>query len=354
MTVRDMLVRRRVVVRHDPQPARHGLDRDGAERLRVAREQEHVGRRIMRGEILTGADPSKHQVGVGPREPLPRRAVPHRHEAHRTVDGLDGPVGVDGELNVLLGRHPADVGDYEIAVAGSPGGAERRRAARRREQIAVDATAEQAHVVKPAIAQCETQIIAGDEGGGGLIVEAPQIRRDRSSQPRRPVMRGVAIELCMKPADHGDTERAGRADSGATERALRRDVDDVRSLAGPGRAECASGRESEAEAPIARQWQAVSQRRRGVGSLARAARADERDVMSAHPKAVRQAGQCEGDAVDLRRVRLRHDGDVRRHTIIVVTGRVETSVKSRLPICIATATRRNDGGCRRRGAEAHC
>ena len=77
----DVDAGRRVVVGDDDQAARHRLERDVPERLRLAREQEDVGRGVVGGQLLARAHPAEDEIGMRPLELAAQWSVADDHAA---------------------------------------------------------------------------------------------------------------------------------------------------------------------------------------------------------------------------------------------------------------------------------
>jgi hypothetical protein len=124
----------------------------------------------MRGELVTRAEATEHQVGMRPRECGLERAGADDHEAERAATRpLHGAIRRDGQLDVLLGREAADIEDDQIPVARAPRLAQRRRAPRRIEAPRVDAPAEDAQSLEPRRSELGAKGRCRDQGAGRAL-----------------------------------------------------------------------------------------------------------------------------------------------------------------------------------------
>jgi hypothetical protein len=165
----DVNAGRRVVVRHDDQAARHRLERDIPERLRLAREQEDVGRSVVGGEVRARAHPAEYEVGL---RLLERRAVVRRRRS-RTAP-RSAPAASPGRPPPPAGRssprRPPDVERHEVLLPrprpprGRPSAAPDRR-------VAVHAATEHVDVVEADTEQPASQLRAGHQGAPRPVVQ---------------------------------------------------------------------------------------------------------------------------------------------------------------------------------------
>jgi hypothetical protein len=316
--VLDVHVSSGVVVGDNCETARHRLERHVAKRLRLAREQEDVGRGVVGGELVAGAEASEHQIGVRAGEAPAERPVADHHEAQRGVRSLHRAIRRDGQLDVLLGCQASHVQDDQIALARAPFGAECRGSTGRIEALVVDPAPEHAEALEARRRELGAKPLGRDERAGGRIVEPAEVGGDRTLEPARAIVTHVPIEVRVKAAVDADTQRGAGAHRGPSERPLRRDVHGVRTPATPCGAQRGAGGKAELEPFVAGQPHAGHEQGSRLGPPARhvvcrLAGSNERDGVVARPHPAREPPERRRDAVDLRRVRLGHDAHVARH-----------------------------------------
>ena len=273
----------------------------------------------MRGEVVAGAEPTEHQVGMRARERRAQRSVAdHDETQYAAARLLHRAVRRDGELDVLLRGEPPHVEGDQIARGRAPFGAERRGAASGIEPAVIDAAAEHAETLEAGGLELVAKTLGRHEGTGGRVVEAPQVGRDRAPQPAHAdsapcTGRNSCGSRCRRECP------ARRPLAPPTSRAAPRwrrtpHPDDAGSM----RRGARHRRGSRAEAPCSRvaayRHEQGARRRSSARNVdCRLSRAHERDRVASLAHSGRETRERRRDAVDLRRVRLGHDAHVARH-----------------------------------------
>src|SRR5262245_22941110 len=121
-------------------------------------------------------------------EGAPQWPVADDHAAHGTARPLDLTERGDGQRDVLLGRHPANVEDDQIALGRAPRRAQGRRATPGREDSRVHAATNHAEILEAGSTQPTTQLRAGDERAERPIVESTEIAEPQGPQPAGTIM----------------------------------------------------------------------------------------------------------------------------------------------------------------------
>jgi hypothetical protein len=255
-----------VVVRDHAEAARHRFQGDVAERLRLAGEQEDVGRGIVRGEVVPRAESGEDEIGMVAPERRAEWPVADEHEAQMGVHPAHRLVRLDREADILLGGESSDVQSYQVSLGCSPRYAQGLRASRRIEPSAIDAAADHAEVHEARGRELGAQTLGRDDCSRAGVVEAPEVGGRRIAQPARAIVADIGMEVGVKAAVDGHAEGGPRAQRRPPEWPFRRDVHGVRTAPRPGGAQHGARRQPELQPSIARQPDARDQRRRRIGA----------------------------------------------------------------------------------------
>ena len=243
--VDDVLGGGGAVERHHRQPGGERLHDDVAEGVGEAREEERVGRGVVRRQLgaALGADEAGRRVGGG--EPVAGRAVADHDHAQLGLVAAGPLEGTQRQLDVLLGGDPADREQHRRARPGLPLRAQRVAACGRREALAVDAAADDGEMVEARRAELAPGRLGRHEGEPRQVVEAPhQAERGRRRAGRGRSGGCTGGNWCGNPrswrcrgrARPGAPPRAaGRASPGAPGRAGSRGSAAAAGPDGPGR-----------------------------------------------------------------------------------------------------------------------
>jgi hypothetical protein len=135
----------------------------------------------------------------------------------------------------------------------------RRSSVLRRKQPAVDAATEDGNISQSQRAQPAAQFGAGHQGADRTAMKIAQIAEDEETQPAGVIIFAVAVEIGVKTAEHRDSQTARDGHGRPAQRALGRDINDIRALPMPATAQHGAGRQADVQAAIARQRYAWNQ-----------------------------------------------------------------------------------------------
>ena len=184
--VHQVLARRGVVVGDDAKAARRRLERDVAEGFGRAREQEDVGRGVVRRERAVHQAAGDDVADIAPAQLLGHRAVADQHQPDVRPRRAHRLVGLDYQREVLLGREAAHAQRHRRVLGRAPARAQLRRALGRREDLRIHAAADDAQALESALRQRFGELGGRHHGAVGAVVEAAQVARTGRANQEKP------------------------------------------------------------------------------------------------------------------------------------------------------------------------
>lgn len=138
--------------------------------------------------------------------------------------------GLHHEIEILLASEASHIKDDGRLRAGAPALAQVHGSMLRPEQAGIDAAGKEAQVLESIAGQPCDQVIGGNEGAEGAVVEAAEPLQNQRLQKPESIMLSIAVEIRVEAGDDGNVKLPGNAQGAPAERSLRGDVDQI----GPG------------------------------------------------------------------------------------------------------------------------
>ena len=296
--VRDDVDRPARPRRDDGYAGGEGLLRGLAVGLVPAGVHEHVEGGVGAAELVTREDPQEGRVRQEPPQGGLLGAAPHEHQGVARVGGEVGE-----QLELLLGREPADVPDEQPAL-GRDRAPQSLVAEPRVEGLEVDAAWPQRHPRHRELLELADAGGGGREGAVGVRVDAAGEPAHRLPAAGEVVALGEADQVGLVDRDARDAELLGGPGRLEAEGGRRRDVHDVRLEAQHHGPEPRAGLEPDPEVAVERQRGSAGQPDREPGVLRRSGRGHQSGLVALRGQVLEHAAYGVRDPVDLRQERL--------------------------------------------------
>lgn len=291
----------RVVVCEDGEAAGHGFGDDIAECFGDAREEKGVRAGVVGGKGLSGL----HTRKTGFRNPaLQPRAVGSVADKDQNRIGqcaLYFLKTVDNQVEVLFSGEAAHVEDDWCVGAGSPALTQFFRALMGTVETRIDSAGEQVQPPETVGSQALNEVVRGDEGPEGAVVEASQPCKNNWLQQTETIVPAIAVKIGVETGDNRYLEASCKAQGAPAQRTFRGDVDEVGGICFPDPANPVKGGQAELEFGISRNGESghLDQLVIPFGFAVHSGRSDDCNMELLCLKSIDKSPQRHGDPVDL-------------------------------------------------------